>query len=129
MVLGSIPSAPFADLSYELIVNEKPAVAAMRFVAEEAPKYHIVAFDQRKQHFSHLVHTSRHSYRFTSPNGGYAPSANEKIGCAVESSRELAPQEGGLPVTVSQLSQQVRARLLSGTPHSHACSHTWLSLS
>ena len=125
MVLGSIPSAPFADLSYELIVNEKPAVAAMRFVAEEAPKYHIVAFDQRKQHFSHLVHTSRHSYRFTSPNGGYAPSANEKIGCAVESSRESAQETGGLPnaFTVSQLSQQARALLPSGTPP-FTCMHT-----
>ena len=66
-----------ADLQIELIVNEKPAVAAMRFVAEEAPKYHIVAFNQRTQYFSHLVHTGGRSYRFSSTNGGYAPSGTE----------------------------------------------------
>ena len=112
-------------LQIELIVNEKPAVAAMRFVAEEAPKYHIVAFDQRTQDFSHLVHDGDLSYRFTSTNGGYAPSGNETIGCAVESSRESAQETGGLPngFTVSQLSQQARARLPSGTPP-FTCMHT-----
>ena len=112
-------------LQVELIVNERPAVAAMRFVAEGALKYHIVAFDQRSQHFSHLVHTGDQSYRFTSTNGGYAPSGNETIGCAVESSRESAQETGGLPngFTVSQLSQQARARLPSGTPP-FTCMHT-----
>ena len=112
-------------LHIELVVNEKPAVAAMRFVAEEAPEYHIVAFDQRTQDFSHLVHTGGRSYRFTSTNGGYAPSGNETIGCAVESSRESAQETGGLPnaFTVSQLSQQARARLPFGTPP-FTCMHT-----
>ena len=112
-------------MQIELVVNEKPAVAAMRFVAEEAPKYHIVAFDQRTQDFSHLVHDGDLSYRFTSTNGGYAPSGNETIGCAVESSRESAQETGGLPngFTVSQLSQQARARLPSGTPP-FTCMHT-----
>jgi len=100
-----------ADLQIELIVNEKPARSAVRFVEEEAPKYHIVSFDQRTQHFSHLVHTGGLSYRFMSTNGGYAPSGNETIGCTVESSRESAQEAGGLPngFTVSQLSQQARA--------------------
>ena len=101
-----------ADLQIELIVNEKPAVAAMRFVAG-ALKYHIVAFNQRTQYFSHLVHTEGKSYRFTSANGGYAPSGTETIGCTVEISEESA-QVGGLPngLTVSQLLQQAR-----GPPH------------
>ena len=103
--------ATSSDLQIELIVNEKPARSAVRFVAEEAPKYHIVSFDQRTQHFSHLVHTGGLSYRFMSINGGYAPSGNETIGCTVESSRESAQEAGGLPngFTVSQLSQQARA--------------------
>ena len=117
--------ATSSDLQIELIVNEKPARSAVRFVAEEAPKYHIVAFDQRTQDFSHLVHDGDLSYRFTSTNGGYAPSGNETIGCAVESSRESAQETGGLPngFTVSQLSQQARARLPSGTPP-FTCMHT-----
>ena len=117
-------------LQIELVVNEKPAFAAMHVVAEEAPKYHIVAFDQRTQDFSHLVRTRGQSYRFTSTNGGYAPSGNETIGCAVESSRESAQEMGGLPIgfTVSQLSQQARARLPSGTPP-YTCMHTCTPLS
>ena len=104
-------SAEARLLQIELIVNEKPAVAAMRFVAEEAPKYHIVAFNQRTQYFSHLVHTGGRSYRFTSTNGGYAPSGTETIGCTVEISEESAEVVGGLPngLTVSQLSQQARS--------------------
>ena len=100
-----------ADLQIELIVNEKPAVAAMRFVAG-ALKYHIVAFNQRTQYFSHLVHTGGRSYRFSSTNGGYAPSGTETIGCTVEISEESAQVVGGLPngLTVSQLSQQARGR-------------------
>ena len=121
-------------LQIELVVNEKPVVAAMRFVAEEAPEYHIVAFDQRTQDFSHLVHTGGRSYRFTSTNGGYAPSGNETIGCAVESSRESAQETGGLPnaFTVSQLSQQARAcapPFRHALIHMHAHTHTRLSLS
>jgi len=99
-----------ADLQIELIVNEKPAVAAMRFVAG-ALKYHIVAFNQRTQYFSHLVHTGGRSYRFSSTNGGYAPSGTETIGCTVEISEESAQMTGGLlpnDLTVSQLSQQAR---------------------
>eukprot|EP00964_Phaeocystis_antarctica_P051414 scaffold29990_cov69-Phaeocystis_antarctica.AAC.2 len=71
--------ATSSDLQIELIVNEKPARSAVRFVAEEAPKYHIVSFDQGTQHFSHLVHNGGLSYRFMSINGGYAPSGNETI--------------------------------------------------
>ena len=122
-----------ADLQIELIVNEKPAVAAMRFVAG-ALKYHIVAFNQRTQYFSHLVHTGGRSYRFTSTNGGYTPSGTETIGCTVEISEESAEVVGGLPngLTVSQLSQQARShpphpptRARDGTP---PCLHTRLSL-
>ena len=124
--LSRVSSTSANVLQIELVVNEKPAVAAMRFVAEETPKYHIVAFDQRTQDFSHLVHAGGRSYRFTSTNGGYAPSGNETIGCAVESSRESAQETGGPPnaFTVSQLSQQARARLPSGTPPTSTCMHT-----
>ena len=126
-----------ADLQIELIVNEKPAVAAMRFVAG-ALKYHIVAFNQRTQYFSHLVHTGGRSYRFSSTNGGYAPSGTETIGCTVEISEESAEVVGGLlpnGLTVSQLSQQARSHhptphpaRVTARPHSHTCLHTRLSL-
>ena len=125
--LSRMSSTSANVLQIELVVNEKPAVAAMRFVAEETPKYHIVAFDQRTQDFSHLVHAGGRSYRFTSTNGGYAPSGNETSGCAVESSRESAQETGGLPnaFTVSQLSQQARARasLFRHAP-TFTCMHT-----
>ena len=130
-----------ADLQIELIVNEKPAVAAMRFVAG-ALKYHIVAFNQRTQYFSHLVHTAGHSHRFTSTTGGYAPSGTETIGCTVEISEESAQVVGGPPngLTVWQLSQQARGHhptplphptpleRVTARPHSHTCLHTRLSL-
>ena len=109
----------------------------MRLAAKEAPEYHIVAFDQQLQHFSHLVHTGGDSYRFTSSKGGYTPSGNETIGCTVESSGEPAQVAGGLPLTASQLSQQVLAAKtptarssIGSTPFTCTCSsHTHAQLS
>ena len=103
----------------ELIVNERPAVALRRSVTAEVPEflsrtggpqYHIVAFNT--QSFSHLVHTGVQTYRFTSTNGGYAPSGNETAGCTVETSEESDQVAGGFldGLTVSQLSQQVRGQ-------------------
>ena len=96
----------------------------MRLAAMEAPKYHIVAFDQEMQHFSHLVHTGGYSYRFTSSNGGYTPSGNETVGCTVESSGEPAQVAGGLlnGLTISQLSQQARGHTIpeKSESYSHA---------
>eukprot|EP00964_Phaeocystis_antarctica_P051003 scaffold29735_cov66-Phaeocystis_antarctica.AAC.2 len=129
---GNVSAGEVPFLQIELIVNERPAVAAMRLAAKEAPEYHIVAFDQHTQHFSHLVHTGGDSYRFTSSNGGYTPSGNETIGCTVESSGEPAQVAGGLPLTASQLSQQVLAAKtptarssIGSTPFTRTCSsHT-----
>lgn len=106
----------------ELIVNERPAVALRRSVA--AAEYHIVAFNT--QNFSHLVHTGVQTYRFTSTNGGYAPSGNETAGCTVETSEESDQVAGGFPdgLTVSQLSQQVRGQAPSARAPRHApCIH------
>ena len=110
----------------------------MRLAAMEAPKYHIVAFDQEMQHFSHLVHTGGYSYRFTSSNGGYTPSGNETVGCTVESSGEPAQVAGGLlnGLTISQLSQQARGHKhpsarssIGSTPFTCTCTHTHAQLS